>query len=81
MDRLTKRTYGLFATLAAVVIGLFLMPGASLAEIALAWVVAQPGVAAPIASATSIAQLDLLVRGVRLTLSPDDLAALTAAGA
>jgi TolB-like protein len=31
MDRLTKRTYGLFATLAAVVIGLFLMPGASLA--------------------------------------------------
>lgn len=55
--------------------------GASLAEIALAWVVAQPGVAAPIASATSIEQLDLLVRGVRLTLSPDDLAALTAAGA
>jgi len=55
--------------------------GASLAEIALAWVVAQPGVAAPIASATSIEQLDLLVRGVRLTLSPDDLTALTAAGA
>jgi aryl-alcohol dehydrogenase-like predicted oxidoreductase len=55
--------------------------GASLAEIALAWVVAQPGVAAPIASATSIEQLDMLVRGVRLTLSPDDLAALTAAGA
>jgi len=55
--------------------------GASLAEIALAWVVAQPGVAAPIASATSIKQLDLLVRGVRLTLSPDDLTALTAAGA
>ena len=55
--------------------------GTSLAEIALAWVVAQPGVAAPIASATSIEQLDLLVRGVRLTLSPDDLAALTAAGA
>ena len=55
--------------------------GASLAEIALAWVVSQPGVAAPIASATSIGQLDMLVRGVRLTLSPDDLAALTAAGA
>ena len=55
--------------------------GASLAEIALAWVVAQPGVAAPIASATSLDQLDLLVRGVRLTLAPEDLVALSAAGA
>jgi aryl-alcohol dehydrogenase-like predicted oxidoreductase len=55
--------------------------GASLAAIALAWVAAQPGVAAPIASATSAAQVEALVRGARLTLSAEDLATLTAAGA
>jgi aryl-alcohol dehydrogenase-like predicted oxidoreductase len=55
--------------------------GASLAEIALAWVNAQRGMAAPIASATSIEQLASLARGARLTLSPNDLALLTEAGA
>lgn len=54
--------------------------GASLAEIALAWVNAQRGMAAPIASATSIEQLGSLARGARLTLSPNDLALLTEAG-
>ena len=55
--------------------------GASLAEIALAWVNAQRGIAAPIASATSIEQLGSLARGARLTLSPNDVALLTEAGA
>jgi aryl-alcohol dehydrogenase-like predicted oxidoreductase len=55
--------------------------GAALAEIALAWVAAQPGVAAPIASATSVEQVASLARGARLALSADDVAALTAAGA
>ncbi len=54
--------------------------GAGLAEIALAWVAAQPGVAAPIASATSVEQLAMLVRGARLTLSDADLKQLTDAG-
>jgi aryl-alcohol dehydrogenase-like predicted oxidoreductase len=54
--------------------------GASLTEIAIAWVVAQPGVAAPIASATSVAQLETLARGVRLVLSAEDLALLDASG-
>ena len=54
--------------------------GAALSEIALAWVAAQPGVAAPIASATSVAQVESLVRGARLTLSAEDLKALTDAG-
>ncbi|MBP0575437.1 aldo/keto reductase, partial [Mycobacterium tuberculosis] len=54
--------------------------GAALSEIALAWVAAQPGIGAPIASATSLAQLDSLVRGARLTLSADDLKMLTDAG-
>ena len=54
--------------------------GAALSEIALAWVAAQPGVAAPIASATSVEQLQGLIRGARLSLSESDLAELTAAG-
>jgi aryl-alcohol dehydrogenase-like predicted oxidoreductase len=54
--------------------------GAAHAEIALAWIVAQPGIAAPIASATSPEQLQSLIRGVQLDLAPGDVAKLTAAG-
>jgi len=49
-------------------------------EVALAWLVAQPGVSAPIASATSVEQVKSLARGVRLTLSEDANASLTSAG-
>jgi aryl-alcohol dehydrogenase-like predicted oxidoreductase len=55
--------------------------GATLSQIALAWIAAQPGIAAPIASATSIAQLAELLGFLDLTLSPDQLARLSAAGA
>lgn len=54
--------------------------GAALSEIALAWVAAQPGVAAPIASATSVEQVKSLARSARLTLSAEDLRELTDAG-
>jgi len=54
--------------------------GAQLAEIALAWVAAQPAVAAPIASATSVDQVASLARGARLQLSAQDLQELTDAG-
>lgn len=54
--------------------------GATLSQIALAWVAAQPGVTAPIASATSVAQLDEIMGSIDLTLSDDQLAALTEAG-
>ena len=50
------------------------------AEVSLAWLVAQPGVSAPIASATSVEQVKSLAKGVRLKLSESDLKALTAAG-
>lgn len=50
------------------------------AEVALAWVMAQPGVTAPIASATSPEQLASLVNAARLELSSDDLAQLSATG-
>ena len=55
--------------------------GATLAQIALAWLIAQPGVTAPIASATSARQVEELLGAVTLTLSPDQLERLTDAGA
>ncbi len=55
--------------------------GASPAQVALAWIIARPGITAPIASATSVAQLDELLGAARLTLSPDSVARLDAASA
>ena len=53
--------------------------GASLAQIALAWLAVQPGIGAPIASATSVAQVEELCGMASLTLSAEQLARLTAA--
>jgi aryl-alcohol dehydrogenase-like predicted oxidoreductase len=50
-------------------------------EVALAWVMLQSGVTAPIASATSREQLESLVRAVQVTLSEGDLQALSDASA
>lgn len=55
--------------------------GASLPAIALAWLGAQPGIAAPIASARVPEQLDALLEGATLELSESQLARLTQAGA
>ena len=46
------------------------------AEAALAWLIARPGVTAPIASATSLAQLESLIRAASLQLSAEDVALL-----
>ena len=54
---------------------------ATLAQIALAWLIAQPGVTAPIASATGVAQLEELLPAMTLRLNEDQLARLTTAGA
>lgn len=53
--------------------------GAKPAEVALAWVMAQDGVTAPIASATSLAQLESLVASANLSLDASDIAELTQA--
>jgi aryl-alcohol dehydrogenase-like predicted oxidoreductase len=53
--------------------------GAKPAEVALAWLIARKGVTAPIASATSVEQLDSLARAVQLKLSAEDIQVLTAA--
>lgn len=49
------------------------------AEVALAWLIAREGVTAPIASATSVEQVDSLARAAQLKLSPEELKSLTAA--
>ncbi|CAB3789348.1 aldo/keto reductase [Pararobbsia alpina] len=51
------------------------------ATVALAWIIARPSVAAPIASATSVEQLETLVAATRLQLSPEDLKLLDQASA
>ena len=43
------------------------------------WLIAQPGVTAPIASATSLDQLEELVAALRLDLASEQIATLTAA--
>ncbi len=51
------------------------------AQIALAWLMAKPDVTAPIASVTSLAQLDEIMRAPRIKLTREDIAALDASGA
>jgi aryl-alcohol dehydrogenase-like predicted oxidoreductase len=55
--------------------------GATLAQIALAWLIAQEGVTAPIASATRVDQLEDLLPAMELELTKDQLELLTNAGA
>ena len=55
--------------------------GARPAEVALAWLMARAGVTAPIASATSVEQLQGFARAAGLRLAADEIRALDAAGA
>jgi aryl-alcohol dehydrogenase (NADP+) len=55
--------------------------GAALATISLAWLMAQPTVVAPIASATSVEQLEDLTAAMELKLSEDQLERLAEASA
>jgi aryl-alcohol dehydrogenase-like predicted oxidoreductase len=53
--------------------------GATPAQVALAWNMARPTIAAPIASATSVAQLQELMQAATTTLHDDDMRRLDAA--
>jgi aryl-alcohol dehydrogenase-like predicted oxidoreductase len=53
--------------------------GAALATISLAWLMAQPSIVAPIASATSVDQLKELTAAMELKLTPDQLDRLSVA--
>jgi aryl-alcohol dehydrogenase-like predicted oxidoreductase len=55
--------------------------GSTPARVAIAWVMAQPAITAPIASATSLAQLDELLQASRLVLDRETLALLDRASA
>ena len=54
--------------------------GATQAEVALAWVAARRGITAPIASATSLKQLESLIRSASITLSDEACRLLNEAG-
>ncbi|HTK06794.1 MAG TPA: aldo/keto reductase [Ktedonobacteraceae bacterium] len=49
-------------------------------EVSLAWLMAHPGITAPIASATSPAQVRALMKAIELELTAEDIAVLTQAG-
>ena len=55
--------------------------GAAMASVALAWLKAQPTIAAPIASATSLAQARELIAALMLELTPAQIARLSEASA
>jgi aryl-alcohol dehydrogenase-like predicted oxidoreductase len=55
--------------------------GATCAQVALAWLMAKPGVAGPIASATSVAQLTELMGALELRLTAEDMTELDRASA
>ena len=55
--------------------------GAGLPAIALAWLAQKPAVTAPIASATSVEQLEGVLAALDLTLTPDQMTKLDEAGA
>jgi aryl-alcohol dehydrogenase-like predicted oxidoreductase len=54
---------------------------ASPAQVSLAWLMAQPTVTAPIVSATSLKQLDEIMKAAELKLGAADIAALDKASA
>ena len=55
--------------------------GSTPARVALAWLIARPGITAPIASATSVEQLDDLIEGTRLELDQPSIELLNEASA
>lgn len=78
--RMEDLLQGKGAAVLAAMDGVVAETGATHAQIALAWLAAQPGVTAPIASASSVAQLDELIAGWPLSLDAHQLSKLTEAG-
>jgi aryl-alcohol dehydrogenase-like predicted oxidoreductase len=69
---LNERGFAILHALDEIAAGLRATPG----QVALAWLMARPGITAPIASATSVAQLRDLVAATTLTLDAPAIAAL-----
>jgi aryl-alcohol dehydrogenase-like predicted oxidoreductase len=71
---LTERNYSIIEATEAVASDL----GATVAEVALAWVLARPGVTSPILGARTLAQLEGNIRSLGLTLPAEMMARLNA---
>jgi aryl-alcohol dehydrogenase-like predicted oxidoreductase len=52
--------------------------GVPMAEVGLAWLLAKPGVTAPIIGATKLSHLESAIAGVDVTLSPEEIASIDA---
>lgn len=76
-DYLNPRGFRIVAALDAVSV----KHKAKQAEVALAWIIQREGVTAPIASATSLEQLESLIKAASLELDKDDIAELDKASA
>jgi aryl-alcohol dehydrogenase-like predicted oxidoreductase len=74
---MNDRGFAILAAVEKVAAGL----GATPAQVALSWLAHRPGITAPIASATSVAQLKEIVGGVELGLDAEATAALDQASA
>ena len=74
---LTEKGFKVLAALDQIAAGL----GATQAQVALAWLIARPSVAAPVASATSVAQWQDIARAAHLTLNAEAMALLDSASA
>ncbi|HEX8573492.1 MAG TPA: aldo/keto reductase [Allosphingosinicella sp.] len=80
-DRMAKYVEGRGPAVLAAVESVAAEIGATAAQVALAWVAAQPGIAAPIASARTAEQLEELLPAMTLDLGPAHLARLDEASA
>jgi aryl-alcohol dehydrogenase-like predicted oxidoreductase len=69
---MTERGFRILAALDEVAARLGVQP----AEVALAWIAQAPGITAPIASATSLMQVESLIKAVSLSLDPENVTAL-----
>ncbi|SDN82761.1 aldo/keto reductase [Phyllobacterium sp. OV277] len=76
-DYLNPRGYRILDALDAVAA----RHGAKQAEVAIAWIIARDGVTAPISSATSLQQLESLIKAASLKLDASDIAELDKASA
>jgi aryl-alcohol dehydrogenase-like predicted oxidoreductase len=74
---MNDRGFAILAAVEKVAAGI----GATPAQVALSWLAHRPGITAPIASATSVAQLKEIVGGVELVLDAEATAALDQASA
>jgi hypothetical protein len=80
-DRMAKYVEGRGPAVLAALDEVAAETGATQAQIALAWVAAQPGIAAPIASARTPDQLEELLGAMELELNPAQLSRLNAVSA